>query len=63
MYENGKRKRTREQWASRALAIALSKADKKTDLVEKIATYERGIKTAMLWLSGNHPKDSVAVIR
>lgn len=48
--------RSNMQWAIRALKVAQTRAAKKTDPAQAAATLLRGIKTALSWLDGTHPK-------
>lgn len=51
----GKKFSPRRQ-ALRALRIAETKADKKSDPREASLTRQRGARTAIMWLDGTHPK-------
>lgn len=46
--------------AAAALTRALNAADKKDDPVEEAKTLRRGIRTALKWLTGTHPKQDRA---
>jgi len=48
--------RSNKQWAIRALKNAQHRAESKTDPAQQAATLQRGIKTALSWLDGTHPK-------
>jgi len=48
--------RSSSQWAARALRVAQHRAASKTDPAQQAATLQRGIRTALAWLSGTHPK-------
>jgi hypothetical protein len=50
--------RSNMQWAIRALKVAQRRAAAKTDPAQQAATLQRGIKTALSWLDGTHPKAS-----
>jgi hypothetical protein len=43
-------RRSRAQWAARALKVAQSRAAKKADPLQREATLQRGIATALKWL-------------
>jgi hypothetical protein len=51
-------RRSRGQWAARALRIAKRKAAQKPNPRQEADTLYKGIETALKWLDGTHPKAS-----
>lgn len=51
--------RSNAQWAARALKVAQHRAAQKTTPAQQAATLQRGVRTALAWLDGTHPKADV----
>jgi hypothetical protein len=48
--------RSNAQWAARALRVAQGRAARKSTPAQREATLQRGVRTALAWLDGTHPK-------